>query len=111
LTIISKINLLIPQKHCFNFWSFIVRRKIINFDKSNKNTYLGYAINLNIILNSIAKQQKRFHIPCSITGQEKINPKESSIFISVHLPFIKVALRAFEDSGYPLKSIIAKLSR
>ena len=110
LTIISKINLLIPQKHCFNFWSFIVRRKIINFDKSNNNAHLKNAINLNTILNTIAKQQKEFHIPYSITGQEKINPNESSIFISVHLPLNKVALRAFEASGCPIKSIIANYS-
>ena len=107
LIIISKINLFIPQKYCFNFWSFIVRNKIINFDKSNSNAHLKYAMNLNVILNTIAKQQKEFHIPYSITSQEKINFNESSIFISVHLPLIKVALRAFEDSGYPLKSIIA----
>lgn len=107
LTTISKINLLIPQKHCFIFWSFIVRNKIINFDKSNSNAHLKYAMNLNVILNTIAKQQKEFHIPYSITGQEKINPNESSIFISVHLPLNKVALRAFEASGCPIKSIIA----
>jgi hypothetical protein len=110
LTIISKINLFIPQKYCFNFWLFIVKRKIINFDKINNNAHLKYAINLNVILNTIAKQQKEFHIPYSITGQEKINPNESSIFISVHLPLNKVALQACEDSGYPVKSIIANYS-
>lgn len=108
--LISKINLFIPQKHCFNFWSFIVRRKIINFDKSNNNAHLKNALNLNIILNTIAKQQKEFNIPYSINSQEKINTNESSIFISVHLPLIKVALRAFEDSGHPLKTIIANYS-
>jgi len=110
LTIISKINLFIPQKYCFNFWLFIVKRKIINFDKINNNAHLKYAINLNVILNTIAKQQKEFHIPYSITGQEKINPNESSIFISVHLPLNKVALRAFEASGCAIKSIIANYS-
>ena len=110
LIIIYKINLFIPQKYCFNFWLFIVRRKFINFDKSNNNAHLKYALNLNVILNTIAKQHKEFHIPYSITGQEKINPNESSIFISVHLPLNKVALCAFEDSGYPLKSIIANYS-
>jgi hypothetical protein len=110
LTIISKINLFIPQKYCFNFWLFIVKRKIINFDKINNNAHLKYAINLNVILNTIAKQQKKFYIPYSITGQEKINSNENSIFISVHLPLTKVALRAFEASGGAIKSIIANYS-
>ena len=55
LIIIYKINLFIPQKYCFNFWLFIVRRKFINFDKSNNNAHLKYALNLNVILNTIAK--------------------------------------------------------
>jgi len=109
IKLISKINLMVNEKYCFNFWVFIVRYKNLNLETiiKNPNSKYKYSEYLLFIFDTIAKQKREFIIPYSVTGLEKIDPCESSIFISVHFPLIKVALRAFEESGYSIKSIIA----
>ena len=109
IKLISKINLLVKEKNCFNFWVFIVRHNILNLDTVIKNPLIKnkYSIHLNFIFYIIAKQKKEFIIPYSVTGLEKINPCESCIFISVHLPLNNLAGRAFEESGYTISSLIA----
>ena len=86
--LISKINLLVEEKNCFNFWLFIVKHNILNLETVIKNPLIKnkYSIGLNFIFYIIAKQKKEFIIPYSVTGLEKIDSCESCIFISVHLP-------------------------
>ncbi len=69
------------------------------------------AYRLNRLLSLFTRSGKAFDIPIKITGLELLHSTQNGLAIcSVHLPLIKVGIRAILDSGFEIDAMIAGMT-
>ena len=69
------------------------------------------AYRLNRLLSLFTRSGKAYHVPIKIAGLEHLHSTQNGLAIcSIHLPLIKVGIRAILDSGFEIDAMIAGMT-